>query len=71
VFNADLGYYSAALGTAQRLPNGNYHFDLGFVTPSQSESVEVDPYAQSVYRLQIGAAMYRTFRLRDIYTPIE
>ncbi|MCC6363465.1 MAG: aryl-sulfate sulfotransferase [Bryobacterales bacterium] len=71
VFNADLGYYSAALGTAQRLPSGNYHFDLGFVTPAQSESVEVDAYAQAVYRLQIGAAMYRTFRLRDIYTPLE
>ncbi|MCZ2152089.1 MAG: aryl-sulfate sulfotransferase [Bryobacterales bacterium] len=71
VFNADLGHYSSALGTAQRLPNGNYHFDLGFVTPAQSESVEVDAYAQSVFRLQIGAAMYRTFRLRDIYTPLE
>ncbi len=71
VFNADLGSYSSALGTAQRLPNGNYHFDLGFVTPALSESVEVDGWAQPVYRLRIGAPMYRTFRLRDIYTPME
>ena len=30
--NADLGQYSPALGAAQRLGNGNYHFDVGLLS---------------------------------------
>lgn len=69
VLNADLGSYSYALGAAQKLPNGNYHFDAGILPGSTSQSVEVDPAGNTVYAIQIGAWMYRSFRLTDLYTP--
>jgi arylsulfate sulfotransferase len=31
LLNADMGTYSSALGSAQALPNGDYHFDSGFI----------------------------------------
>jgi len=31
LLNQDLAVYSVAVGSAQRLPNGDYHFDAGFV----------------------------------------
>ena len=70
VLNADLGGYSFALGSAQKLPNGNYHFTLGWLQPgTSSQSVEVDPSGNAVYSLQVGSPNYRSFRMRDIYTP--
>ena len=33
VLNADLGSYAGAVGSAQRLSNGNYHFNLGINGP--------------------------------------
>jgi arylsulfate sulfotransferase len=70
VVNADLGGYSFALGSAQRLPNGNYHFHLGWLQPSNtSQAVEVDPSGKKVYTLEIGSPGYRSFRMRDLYTP--
>jgi arylsulfate sulfotransferase len=32
VLNVDLGAYAFALGAAQTLPNGNVHFDVGWIT---------------------------------------
>jgi len=72
VLNADLGAYSFALGSAQRLPNGNYHFNLGWLQPSNtSQAVEVDPSGARVYTLQSASPAYRSFRLRDLYTPYD
>lgn len=68
MLNADLGQYSFALGAAQKLPNGNYHFDVGFLSDGTSMSLEVDPAGQTVYALQAGAPAYRTFRMRDLYS---
>jgi arylsulfate sulfotransferase len=31
ILNADMGTYSSAVGSAQALPNGDYHFDSGFI----------------------------------------
>ncbi len=71
--NADLGAYSYALGSAQRLPNGDYHFDLGWIRGDglgdRSQSIEVDPSGKIVYNLQAQTPEYRTFRMRDLYTP--
>jgi hypothetical protein len=68
--NVDLGGFSGALGSAQLLPNGDYHFDLGVVSGSSSSiSLEVDPSGKTVYALRVAAPAYRTFRMRDIYTP--
>ncbi len=73
--NQDLGVYSAALGTAQRLPNGNYHFNAGLVPTFQggADAFEYTPSGTLVYEMQIrptstGLNEYRSFRMRDLYT---
>src|SRR5579883_729861 len=74
ILNADLGVYSNAVGSAQHLPNGDYHFDSGFLSfpPGSAnyaaQSVEVNPEGQIVYGLQVGALEYRSFRMPDLYT---
>ncbi len=74
VLNADLGAYSYALGSAQLLPNGNYHFDVGWITNdplggrNTSRAVEVDPAGNVVYSIQMSIPEYRSFRMRDLYT---
>ncbi len=73
--NADLEVYGFALGAAQELPNGNFHFDTGWVTDdpvagaNSSRSVEVDPAGNIVYGMAINTPEYRTFRMPDLYTP--
>jgi hypothetical protein len=75
VMNADLKANSPALGSAQLLPNGNYHFDSGFIpnpaNPAQrfTQAIEVDPSGNIVWGMQITAQQYRNFRLDDLYTP--
>jgi hypothetical protein len=69
VVNADMGQFSFALGAAQRLPNGDYHFDVGYLIDGTSIAVEIDPLGNTVYALQVGAPQYRSFRMRDLYTP--
>jgi hypothetical protein len=68
LMNADLGQYSFALGSAQKLPNGNYHFNNGFL-PDGSLAIEVDPSGKLVYVLQTDAPAYRSFRMQDMYSP--
>ena len=73
VLNADIGGYSAAVGAAQSLPDGNYHFDAGFLyDPSTmgyfSQSLEVDKSGNRIYGIQFAAPEYRSFRLHDLYT---
>lgn len=69
LLNADLGEYSFALGSAQKLPNGNFHFELGWVVGGSSLSVEVDPAGSIVYSLRASLPRYRTFRMPSMYTP--
>jgi hypothetical protein len=69
IFNADLGGYSFALGSAHKLPNGNYHFDLGYLPDTTSQSVEIDPSRKIFYAISIGSPDYRSFRMKDLYTP--
>ena len=69
--NADLGVYSFALGSAHKLPNGGFHFNLGWVPGAAgpgARSVEVDQSGKAVFATNAAAAMYRTFRLKDLYT---
>ena len=68
--NADLGVYSFALGSAHKLAGGGYHFNLGWV-PGQStsaRSVEVDESGETKFSYDTAAPLYRTFRLKDLYT---
>ena len=69
IVNVDMGQFSFALGAAQKLPNGNYHFDVGFLLDGTSIAVEVDPSGNTVYSLHAGAPEYRSFRMRNLYTP--
>lgn len=72
VLNADLGVYAAAVGSAQLLRNGDYHFDAGFVQENgtiDSYSFEMDPNAQIRYEAHQNVILYRTFRMTDMYTP--
>ena len=69
VLNADLGAFSNALGSAQKLPNGDYHFNLGFLLDNTARSVEVDSSGAMGYDIHVGEPEYRTFRMSDLYTP--
>jgi hypothetical protein len=75
VLNADLGVNSSALGSAQLLPNGDYHFGAGFAPdPANAakritRAVEVGGDGSIVWNLQIPAQQYRSFRLENLYTP--
>ena len=79
VLNADLGVYSGALGTAEVLPNGDYHFDAGFLLGTNSagvpvysaDSLEVTPAGKINFGIQFGTLEYRTFRMPDLYTTPE
>jgi arylsulfate sulfotransferase len=72
VLLADLGYFSMALGTAELLANGDYHFDAGYgpgATP-YSQSIEVFPNASLGFIVEVaGESTYRTFRLQNLYMP--
>jgi hypothetical protein len=75
VLNADLGANSSALGSAQLLPNGDYHFGAGFLADPANpanritHAVEVDANGSIVWCMLIPAQQYRSFRLQDLYTP--
>jgi hypothetical protein len=66
--NADLGGYAFALGSAERLRNGNYVFDLGFLSDASTQVVEVDASGSKVSVLKSAAPTYRSFRMKDMYS---
>ncbi len=68
VYNFDLGTYSFALGSAQKLGNGNFHFNVGYVPPFQGYSVEITPGGELLYRIDTSIAEYRSIRLTDMYS---
>jgi hypothetical protein len=68
LLNLDLGQYSFALGAAQTLRNGNYHFSNGFLPDASTVAIEVDPAGKPVYALQTCGPEYRSFRMRDMYS---
>jgi hypothetical protein len=74
---ADMGVYAFAVGSAQRLSNGNYHFDEGYLTnpAPYNQSIEVFPTSQQgtlgfTFQLN-GNFAYRSFRMSDLYTLPE
>ena len=74
VFNADLGNYSDALGSAQRLANGDYSFDSGRqgTAPHQiGQAIEVRPDGSKAYVLQVSVPLYRAFRIQTLYAGIS
>jgi arylsulfate sulfotransferase len=73
ILNADMGVYSNAVGSAQLLPNGDYHFDSGFLnittgtSPFSAQSVEVNSVGSRVWGIQVGQLEYRSFRMPSLY----
>ena len=71
ILNVDLGDFSLALGSASKLPNGDYHFDMGWIQQSYgptSRVVEVNPAGQIVFEIDAPTAFYRATRLPSIYS---
>lgn len=74
VLNVDLGHFSPALGAVQVLPNDRYLFVSGFITRGAAigggelaQVTEVTGSGQTTYALQVGASLYRAYRLRALY----
>jgi hypothetical protein len=76
VMNADLGVYAIAVGSAQRLSDGNYSFESGLIDPSPSlvatiysRMTETSPDGKIVYVQQVdGEVTYRSFRVPNMYS---
>jgi hypothetical protein len=73
VVNLDLKNYSNALGSAERLPNGNFIFTSGSQgdPPSLGQSIEVLPDGTQTYVLEVGALEYHSSRMSDLYGGIH
>lgn len=75
-YNADVGSYSFGLGSAQLLTNGNKHCLSGviggsFSSSTYTENTESDKSGNIVFNLQAATDTYRSFRMHDLYTPIN
>ncbi len=73
-FNSDIGSYSFALGSAQLLNTGNVHCNSGIIgglgPGAYAQSTESDATTGNVvFNLKAAAGSYRSFRLKDLYTP--
>jgi len=75
LLNADLGVYSPALGSAQRLSDGSLHFNSGLVFgpagQMTAESVETSEDGQIRWRFATPSPEYRTFRMKDLFAPAQ
>jgi arylsulfate sulfotransferase len=69
--NVDLGNFSSALGSAERLPNGNFVFTLGALGTGNALSMEVSPDGRKDYVMQGGALEYRSYRMAGLYEGIR
>jgi hypothetical protein len=73
--NFELGRFVFAVGSAQWMRNGGYAFGLGLVVPPSNPSVlwshsaEYTPDGDRTFVLGPHAPSYRTYRLRDLYSP--
>ncbi len=71
VVNADLGNFSAYLGAAERLPDGNFVFTSGFLgsPPNQfGQTIEVLPDGTMTYELKLtGLYEYRSYMMPTLY----
>jgi arylsulfate sulfotransferase len=68
----DLAGYSFALGAAEPLSNGDYQFTNGFLQGPLgpfSQSIEVRPDGSFAFVFQSLGAVYRGFRMIDLYRP--
>jgi hypothetical protein len=71
--NANLGTYNPALGSAQGLLNGNFHFNAGvnlslFPFERYGTSTEILPEGTPSYSMRFESIVYKSFRMRDLYS---
>jgi arylsulfate sulfotransferase len=71
VVNLDVGNYSGELGTAERMPNGNYVFDSGSQGQLFGQSIEMLPDGTKVYVQEVAARDYRSFRMSSLYQGVR
>jgi hypothetical protein len=74
ILNVDLGVVSVAVGIAQQLSDGNYHFDAGAVlSPSgfTAYAIGVDACGRIASTLKANTLLYRSLRMSDMYTAPE
>jgi hypothetical protein len=72
--NLDLGDYAFAVGSAQRLSNGNYFFDSGILGEFPNVYAVLSEFAPDgslTYSLQVDALLYRSFRMGTLYDSPE
>lgn len=69
IFDVDLGEYAFALGSAQQLSNGNFHFGLGWTPSGGSQSLEYRPDGALVSRTDAATQQYRSLKMRSLYEP--
>ncbi len=73
--NVDLGNYSQAVGSAQRLANGNFNFesgDQGAQPAVFGQAIEVRRDGTKVYVSQfVPGLVYRAWRLQTMYSTIN
>ncbi|MBA3975892.1 MAG: hypothetical protein C0504_16930 [Candidatus Solibacter sp.] len=73
LLNAKLGAYAPALGSAQWLSDGSYHFNSGliFVPPfrMEAQSIQTDASGAVILKHTTPTPVYRTFHMKDLYTP--
>jgi arylsulfate sulfotransferase len=70
VLVADLGVYSVAVGSAQVLDNGNYHFHAGFITTPTAHAFtyELLPDGTQDSIFEEFAQVYRSYRMSSLYS---
>lgn len=71
LLDVNLGDYSFALGSAQPLSNGNFHFNSGTVPGTRdfvAVSDEVGPDGSFAYSQVTGATVYRSWRLASLFS---
>jgi len=72
VVNLDMGNTSPELGTAERMPNGNYVFDSGSQGGGLfAQSIEMLPDGTKVYVQEVAARDYRSFRIGSLYQGVR
>jgi len=68
--NVNMPGFSPALGSAQRLDNGNYHFEAGWLDYTSSpygEAIEVLPNGTFGFELIDNSVTYRGYRMDSLY----
>lgn len=72
VHDTDFPFFAFALGSAQRLEDGGYHFNAGWIidpaAPASpfAESIETDAAGNIVFSIRTPALIYRSFRMRNL-----